>query len=1096
MAKMARDYHEALLSVDRDPLAEVDTNEFNRVTRNMKTTLDEGMKDRMGKEITSGDIEAALKESANEKAPGLDGIPTEMWKLLHQQYRSAKEDKRHLYCNITEALAYIFNDIAENGITEGTEFNEGWMCPMYKKKEADNIANYRPITVLNTDYKIFTKVIATRLSEVAPQLIHPDQARFIRGRSIFDQIEQTATTINYAKLKGINGAIVALDQEKPYDKLTHPYLWKILEKLNFPERTIKMIKVLYQNAKTSVILNGIISDSFLVTRGVRQGDPMSCILFNLGIEPLAANIRNSGIKGIEVPNLDDPVKVSLFADDTTVILAEHDSLEELNGLLTQWCSISGAKFNVEKTEVIPIGTKEYRKSVRETRKLSDDSAPIPETVHIAADKESTRILGAWVGNETNPEEPWRPIVETIKKDFARWETRYPTLEVKRHIVQMIAGGKTQFLSRAQGMPERIQNELQKLINSFVWEKEISSMKIGDLSMDIDKGGRRVMDIKARNEAINLMWVKDYLRMGNNRPKWAFLMDEIFRMERPKQPKYAPGEIANWNPFLQDWRPNTRSKNLPDRVKKAMKLAEKHGVKLEAVNPDQGVRTGLPTKHKTHHVAQVIELIANVPDDHRRTNFCTCVSCTSMSEKGCTHPNGCIEMARKLLDAISPTWNPATWVEDDQRAPELEDTGEDEILVENRMASTDLENSIRIFTGRQNITTNWEQDEHTTGGETTVYTDGSYINNGTAEAKAGSGVWFGENDPRNAAIRVPGNDQSNQIGELMAILHAVKTAPRNTPLRIRSDSKFAIEGLTKHARSWEEKDWIGVKHGKLFKCTTAWIRARPGPTMMKWVKGHAGIKGNEEADALAAEGARKETTRTAIDLSIPEHTMTTGAKLTKATQSMIYHHLKEQGEIKRHSTQRALDRTLEEAKDAFGLTPTIGAIWKGMRHRDISKKGRDFLWKHAHGIFRLGSFWDNIPGYEDRGECPICKQHETFQHIVQECDSKERKTIWKAANELWKIRYDDDLPMTEGAVLGCGLANFTKTNGKPDSPKNRLYRILMSESTHLIWILRCERRIREEDRSERAIRNRWHRRINDRMQVDCLLTNKHPLKTKR
>jgi hypothetical protein len=72
--------------------------------------------------------------------------------------------------------------------------------------------NYRPITVLNTDYKIFTKAIATRLTEIAPNIIHPDQADFIRGWSIFNQIEQTAMTINYARLKEINGAMVALDK--------------------------------------------------------------------------------------------------------------------------------------------------------------------------------------------------------------------------------------------------------------------------------------------------------------------------------------------------------------------------------------------------------------------------------------------------------------------------------------------------------------------------------------------------------------------------------------------------------------------------------------------------------------------------------------------------------------------------------------------------------------------------------------------------------------------------------------------------------------------------------------------------------------------
>jgi len=82
-------------------------------------------------------------------------------------------------------------------------------------------------------------------------------------------------------------------------------------------------------------------------------------------------------------------------------------------------------------------------------------------------------------------------------------------------------------------------------------------------------------------------------------------------------------------------------------------------------------------------------------------------------------------------------------------------------------------------------------------------------------------------------------------------------------------------------------------------------------------------------------------------------------------------------------------------------------------------------------------------------------------------------------------------MMEGAILGCGLVNFMKEDGKPDTPKNRLYRILMSESAHLIWVLRCERRTQNNNQeySERAV-HKWYKRINDQMQLDCLLMNKY------
>ena len=281
---------------------------------------------------------------------------------------------------------------------------------------------------------------------------------------------------------------------------------------------------------------------------------MSCILFDLGIEPLAVNIRSSNIRGLEVPNLNENVVASLFADDTTVILTEHDSFSSLVDILDKWCEVSGAKFNVQKTEIIPIGSAEYRKKLVETRKLNAAGETIPDSIHIARDRDATRILGAWVGNDVNPEEPWRKITESIEKDFKRWEARYPTLEGKRHVVQMIAGGKTQFLTRAQGMPISVQTKISKMISEFVWGKERATMNIKDMAQDPTRGGRKVLDIAKRNKAIDLMWVKQYLNMGPNRPKWAYMMDEIFRMEHPKAARETHRMIENWNPFTQGWSP--------------------------------------------------------------------------------------------------------------------------------------------------------------------------------------------------------------------------------------------------------------------------------------------------------------------------------------------------------------------------------------------------------------------------------------------------------------------------------------------------------------------------------------------------------------
>lgn len=181
--------------------------------------------------------------------------------MLHDLHSNAETNP---YCNIIGMLTKTFNDIEKYGISPHTNFNEGWMCPLYKKGERNNITNCRPITILNTDYKIMTKALANKLAEIAPTLIHRDQAGFIRGRNIYDQVKLAKLTLDYGKILKKNGAIVALDQEKAYDKILHPYLWMTLEKFNIPQHYIKTIKSLYENASTSVLINGILSDPFLV----------------------------------------------------------------------------------------------------------------------------------------------------------------------------------------------------------------------------------------------------------------------------------------------------------------------------------------------------------------------------------------------------------------------------------------------------------------------------------------------------------------------------------------------------------------------------------------------------------------------------------------------------------------------------------------------------------------------------------------------------------------------------------------------------------------------------------------------------------------
>ncbi|KAJ3858832.1 hypothetical protein EV359DRAFT_3507, partial [Lentinula novae-zelandiae] len=116
----------------------------------------------MGKKLLLEDIDDALKLSANDKAPSLDGICDEIWKLLHAHYKNAWAHQKPAFI-IVQTLIWVYNDIETHGMARNTRFSESWMCPLYLKNDQSQMANYHPISLLNTDYKVMTKAVLVDL---------------------------------------------------------------------------------------------------------------------------------------------------------------------------------------------------------------------------------------------------------------------------------------------------------------------------------------------------------------------------------------------------------------------------------------------------------------------------------------------------------------------------------------------------------------------------------------------------------------------------------------------------------------------------------------------------------------------------------------------------------------------------------------------------------------------------------------------------------------------------------------------------------------------------------------------------------------------
>jgi hypothetical protein len=233
---------------------------------------------------------------------------------------------------------------------------------------------------------------------------------------------------------------------------------------------------------------------------------------------LACKIQNDPrITGIQIPGQAERLTIKLFTDNANLYLGKEDSFDRIQQTLNDWCEISGAKFNIEKTEIIPIGTVEHRRRVVALRKINEqDLTPLADQVHIAKDRESIRMLGAWISNQANNDTPWETIIDKINGNLERWKRLHPTLNGRKLIIQAVVGGYTQFLTNAQGMPTHIESALRKIISNFLWDDD-SSLRIASntLCRPINEGGLDLLDVAARNEAIDIIWLKKYLNFSPN-----------------------------------------------------------------------------------------------------------------------------------------------------------------------------------------------------------------------------------------------------------------------------------------------------------------------------------------------------------------------------------------------------------------------------------------------------------------------------------------------------------------------------------------------------------------------------------------------------
>ena len=386
------------------------------------------------------ECKSILDSFQNNKTPGNDGIPIEFykrcWPLIEEPFISCINEcfeKGELACSQKQAVITLIEK---------------------KGKDRLFLENWRPISLLNVDVKIMSKVIATKIKNVLPTIVHHNQTGFINDRYIGETVRSILDLRDFTLSKNIPGLLIFIDFHKAFDSLEWNFLFACLRAFNFGPDFIRWTEIFYKNIQSCVINNGFASDFFALERGVRQGDPLSPYLFVLAVEVLAIAVRqNTNIRGISIDGQE--TKLLQYADDTTATLADFSSARSFFDLLDTFKLLSGLAINYSKTEGMWIG------SCR-----NNNSKPFG----IKWPREPIKALGVYYSYDPAllREKNFIENLDKIKKLLNLWSCRGLSLYGKVTVIKSLVIPKFVYICSLLPVADEFVKELNRLVYKFLW----------------------------------------------------------------------------------------------------------------------------------------------------------------------------------------------------------------------------------------------------------------------------------------------------------------------------------------------------------------------------------------------------------------------------------------------------------------------------------------------------------------------------------------------------------------------------------------------------------------------------------------------------
>jgi mannosylglycoprotein endo-beta-mannosidase len=432
------------------------------------------------------EIKKAVMQTPNEKAPGPDGYTGLFYKIWILSNRICLQlcIKYHLRGQRWQLL------------------NSANVTLLPKKTKPTSAADYRPISLMHSVAKLLSKILANRLAPHLATLIAPCQSTFIKGRSIQDNFQYVQGAVNHFHKTKTPMLFLKLDITKAFDSVHWEYLLDVMEKVGFGQRWRDIISILWGCTTSRILLNGIPGQPIRHRRGLRQGDPLSPMLFILAMDPLQRMFDKATQHGLLNPIGAASIKfrTSLYADDAALFVRPTvTDVNNVKELLNAFGDATGLKTNLQKSQMFPI------------RCTVEEVEPLIDTLQAAQGLFPCTYLGLplHIGKIRRADE--QVLIDKIGARLPGWKGRSLTRAGRLTLINSVLSSVPVYHMTSFTLSKWAIKRIDRIRRNFLWAGS-EEARAGKCWVNWRKvcrpkkfGGLGILDLLAFNRALRIRW---------------------------------------------------------------------------------------------------------------------------------------------------------------------------------------------------------------------------------------------------------------------------------------------------------------------------------------------------------------------------------------------------------------------------------------------------------------------------------------------------------------------------------------------------------------------------------------------------------------